>query len=112
MVKQQSTHSSDIARLVDEGIQHDITMALVSVTIEKALLDFGKPLYNEVCSLLYKKYHAFMPDCFEHPEYLRNVLNEIYGKASEAILRNIGKELNGYEYSSVVKFVKGLAVKK
>lgn len=100
--------AAGFVRQVEDDQQHKVRMALVSVTIEKALLDIGKPLYDQVCVLLYSKYRAFMPQCFEHPEYLKNVLREIYGKASDTIMQNIIKQLEEYEYPSIVNFVKGL----
>ena len=52
----------------------DSLKALVGLVIEKTLLDIGKPVYEKVTDSLYKKYHCYIHDCFEKPEYLKAVL--------------------------------------
>ena len=67
--------------------------ALVIMAIEKALLEVGKPTYDEVLSNLKKDYHCYLSDCYEHPEYLSKVLKELYGQSHTAIIESIKKYL-------------------
>jgi hypothetical protein len=74
--------------------------ALVVLAIEKALLEVGKPTYDEVLGKLAEDYHCYLPDCFENPEYLSRVLKELYGQSSLAIIKSIKKflaEMNTYK---------------
>ena len=71
--------------------------ALVSVTIEKALLDMGKPVYDKVIEKLHKDYHCYLPDCYEHPEYLSKVLKELFGNVSKTIVESITKDLAKFD---------------
>ena len=70
---------------------NDVKKALVVLAIEKALLDVGKPTYNEVVGKIYKDYHCYLPDCYENPEYLSTVLKELYGQSHLAIIESIKK---------------------
>lgn len=76
---------------------HDIIRkALVSLTIEKALFEIGKPVYEKVIETLYKEYHCYLPDCYEHPEYLNDILKKLYGNAHDTIVKSIKKQLDEF----------------
>ena len=84
----------------------NVYKALTSLTIEKALLNVGKPTYEKVVSRLNKKYHCYLPDCYEHPEYLSETLKELFGNAHKVIVEDIRKQLEEFEYKeSVGRFV-------
>ena len=67
----------------------EIDKALVTLTIEKALLGIGEKAYEEVGKRLYKKYRCYFMDCLEHPEYLSEILKEIFGNSSTLIVESI-----------------------
>lgn len=73
-----------------------VRRALVMVAIEKTLLEFGKPTYNLVIQRLEKEYHSYVSDCYEHPNYLQNVLKELFGKSSDLIIGSITKNLSEF----------------
>jgi hypothetical protein len=73
-----------------------VKKALVALAIEIVLLKIGKLTYNQVISKLYENYNCYLPDCFENPEYLKNVLQDLYGKSSLTIIQSIKKELEDY----------------
>lgn len=80
--------------------------ALVSLSIEKVLLTIGKRILDEVNSRLYENYHCYIPDCFENPEYLKRVLQDLYGKASLNIIQSIKKELEEFaEQKGIDNFI-------
>ena len=70
--------------------------ALVALSIETVLLNMGKKILDEVNSRLYENYRCYIPDCFENPEYLKRVLQDLYGKASANIIQSIKKELEEF----------------
>ena len=70
--------------------------ALTSLAIEKTLLNIGKPVYDKVVLELDKKYRCYLPDCYDHPEYLDDVLKEIFGNAYVVIAKEIRKELEEF----------------
>jgi hypothetical protein len=70
--------------------------ALVTLAIEKTLLNIGKPVYDNVIDRLDKKYQCYMPDCFEKPEYLKAVLKELYVESYNEIVNSIQQELKEF----------------
>jgi hypothetical protein len=90
-------------------IDDKITKALVSISIEKSLLSVGSPVYDLVVATLKKKYDCYLPDCYEHPEYLSEILKGLYGNAHKIIIESINNELiefsNHNEIASFLKVV-------
>ena len=70
--------------------------ALTYMIIEKTLLKIGKPVYDKVVSMLNKQYHCYLPDCYEYPEYLSDVLKQIFGNGHVVIVKEIRKELEEF----------------
>ena len=73
--------------------QDDVNKAVVSVVVEKILLDMGKANYVKVINMLNKNYNCFLPDCYSKPEYLSAVLKELFGASSKIIVENIKVQL-------------------
>jgi len=81
----------------------DVKKALVTVVIERSLLDFGKPALEKVISKLDKEYHCYLPDCYEHPEYLDRILKQLYGNASKVISESITRQLEEFNYQKPIE---------
>lgn len=77
--------------------------ALVALAIEKALLDIGRPTYEAVSNRLYKKYHCYIPDCYEKPEYLKAVLKDLFGESCKEIISTIKQHLDEFTYKKKIK---------
>ncbi|HWY35836.1 MAG TPA: hypothetical protein VNX68_14430, partial [Nitrosopumilaceae archaeon] len=69
--------------------QNKIYKAIVNMVIEKNLLDMGQATHDQVLLSLREKYHCYLPDCYEHPEYLHEILKELYGNASNVVIKSI-----------------------
>ena len=84
-----------------------IKKALVTVTIEKVLLDIGKSIYDKVVEKLNRNYNCYLTDYYENPEYLSETLNELFGNSSRCIMNSIAKQLTEFETKeSISRFVK------
>jgi len=84
----------------------NIKKALVTLYVEKTLLGIGKPVYEKVVRMLNTKYHCYLPDCYDHPEYLDEILRKLYGDSSKVIVESIAKQLKEYNhYAKVKKFL-------
>jgi len=70
--------------------------ALAALAIERVLLGAGKPVFEKVSSKLQKEYKCYIPDCYDHPEYLGNVLKSIFGNSYVTIVEQIREELVEY----------------
>lgn len=75
----------------------DAKRALVSFTITETLLELSQSASNEVGDRLYAKYNCYFSDCLEHPEYLKDILYEIFGEGSSSIIKTIRDKLKKFE---------------
>ncbi len=79
------------------GYHNDLVKkTLISMSIEKALLEIGKETYDEVAHELYKKYHSCFQDCCEHPEYLSEILTQLCGNTGKVVVDSIKKQLEEF----------------
>lgn len=74
----------------------EIHRVLVSLAIEKALLDVGKLIYDDVTYALRKKYHCSIKDCYDYPQYLHEILDTL-DKAGSVIVVSLKKDLDGFK---------------
>ena len=74
----------------------DIRKALVSLAIESALLEVSSATLEEVGNRLYAKHHSYFMDCLEHPEYLNDILSQMFGPSHESIIQSIKKSLEAF----------------
>ena len=83
-----------------------VRKALVSLAVEKALYEIGKPVYEKIIEALYKEYHCYLPDCYEHPEYLNDILKKLYGNAHDVVVKSIKKELDTFSnHKPIARFL-------
>ncbi|TLX68670.1 MAG: hypothetical protein E6L02_00065 [Thaumarchaeota archaeon] len=73
--------------------KEQLRKALVSLSVERTLLKIGKPVYDKVVKQLSREYDCYLPDCYEHPEYLNKVLKKIFGNSYIPIVEAIKNEL-------------------
>ena len=78
-------------------------IALVTLSIERALLDVGKPTYDKVLEILNTEYHCYLPDCYDHPEYLDEILKKFYGNSGNVIVESIARQLEEFNYHKPIK---------
>ncbi len=84
-----------------------IKKAIVAITIEKVLLDMGKPVLDTFTKKLLKNYNCYIPDCSDHPEYLNQILKEMYGNSYKTIVDKITDHLAEFSYQkSIDEFIK------
>ncbi|HYL65890.1 MAG TPA: hypothetical protein VEU72_01910 [Nitrosopumilaceae archaeon] len=80
-------------------MEHDydiVRKALVSLVVENVLFEIGKPVYEKVIESLYKEYHCYLPDCYEHPEYLNETLKQLCYNSHDVIVKSIKKQLDEF----------------
>lgn len=73
-----------------------IKKALVAFAIEKALIHMGEPVFEKVAKTLKDDYDCYIPDCYDHPEYLKRILSDLYGNAHIAIIVSIKNSLQEF----------------
>ena len=81
-------------------------VALVSVSIESALLGYSVEIYHQVEDLLEKKYNCTFHDCYRHPEYLNEILKTLSRNSQYKITQSIRNVLEEFSYiKHVSKFL-------
>lgn len=92
-----------------DATDSEIKKALVAFAIEKALLGLGEPVYQKVTKTLKDDYNCYLPDCYEHPEYLKRILADLYGNAHMTIINSIKSDLAEFSMQDPIrKFVLAL----
>ena len=90
-----------------ESTDEEIKKALISITIEKVLLEMGKPVLEAFTKKLYKNYNCYLPDCYDHPEYLSHTLKEMYGSSSKTLVFEIMDSLKEFsDQKPIENFIK------
>ena len=90
-----------------EASDEVIRKALVALAIERTLLEMGDPVLEEVSRRLVKEYKCYIPDCHEHPEYLKKVLKDLYGASYTTILESIRGKLDEFIHKkSIAEFLR------
>lgn len=80
---------------------YTITKVLVFFAVEKSLREINETVFEKVTEVLKEKYDCYLYDCFEHPEYLNQVLKDFFGGSFVVITDKIKKHLA--EYSDQIK---------
>ncbi|MGI0082017.1 MAG: hypothetical protein ACREAF_04260 [Nitrosopumilaceae archaeon] len=73
-----------------------IRKALVSLAIEQTLREISLETLHEVGKRIFENYNCYIPDCYEHPEYLSSVLKDIFGNSYNVIVESIKKQLGEF----------------
>ncbi len=90
--------------------ENNAKRALLAFAVESTLLKMGRPEYEKVASKLEKEYNCYIPDCHENPEFLKRVLQDIFGDAYDDIINEIRVELGEFVSQKYFDdFVKALA---
>ena len=66
---------------------------IVAKCVENMLLQIGTPIFEEVTKRLYQKHNCFLYDCYNKPEYLKEVLSDLYGNAGNSITKSIESQI-------------------
>ncbi len=104
--KDVDTTRDIIASLERHGF-NKVRKGLVSVAIEKALLDIGNGPYDRVVEELHKRYHCYLTDCYDHPEYLIQILKELFGTSYKVIVYSIQNTLNEFSgHEQIARFLR------
>jgi hypothetical protein len=81
---------------VVEATDYEIKKALVGLAIEQSLREMGKTEYANFIQSLYEEYRCYVPDCYDHPEYLNKILRDRFGIAHAEVVESIKKRLEEF----------------
>ncbi|MBI1828433.1 MAG: hypothetical protein HY222_07740 [Thaumarchaeota archaeon] len=80
-----------------------VKKTLVSLALEESLLEIGgSKLLHDVFRILYEKFQSYLPDCYDHPEYLRGIFAEIDSGTCDVLLESLNEKLEEYAYQKSI----------
>ena len=80
-----------------------VRKALVGLALEESLLEIGgSKLLHEMFRMLYEKFQSYLPDCYDHPEYLRDILAELDSGTCDVFLESINEKLVEFSYQKPI----------
>jgi len=83
---------------MDKVISFDLNVrkGLFLIAIEETLMKISRNDYERVVTRLKTKYNCYIPDCYLHPEYLKDILEGLYGESSGQIINQIKEKLEKF----------------
>ena len=95
---------------MDAIAKNQMKQALISFTIEQSLIEVGgKEIFDKTIDGLRQKFDCDTAECYNHPEYLIQILNKLSKRVQEKIIRMIIERLKEFEYQDEInEFIKKL----
>ncbi|MBI3640702.1 MAG: hypothetical protein HY223_10425 [Thaumarchaeota archaeon] len=75
----------------------------VDIAIQKALLESGAITLERVSNRLFEIYHSHLADCYDNPEFLREVLKETFGDSYIRIVEAIKTHLQSVSHHKQIE---------
>ena len=97
---------------MDNGIVFDsnVRKGLVLIAVEEILMKISRNDYERIVTRLKTKYNCYILDCYLHPEYLKDILEGLYGESSGQIINQIEEKLEKFSNQKPLKnFLKRLS---
>ncbi|HYL66473.1 MAG TPA: hypothetical protein VEU72_04910 [Nitrosopumilaceae archaeon] len=80
-----------------------VKKALVSLALEESLLEIGSTkLLHDVFRILYEKFQSYLPDCYDHPEYLSSIFAELDSGTANVFLELLNEKLVEFSYQKPI----------
>ena len=83
--------------------ENQMKKTMVTLALKNTLLELGIQEYDKVISLLQKDHNCTLEDCFENPEYLRNILKDLFGESYPDILNSLSENMKSIPSQQSVK---------
>lgn len=80
-----------------DELDRDVFVSLV----ELAIFNNKRYSLDEIIELLLKKYNATFYEVFEHPEFLQEILYDLYGENSITLIKILNNELQEYFHNKI-----------
>lgn len=81
---------------MDMVTKDDKQKLVVATAIDEVLTEIDEPLSESVMGALYEKRRCLLSDCYDHPEYLKSALHDIFGDLDSTVLLSIRDHLEKY----------------
>jgi len=84
-------------------------LTTIDDAIQKTLLDMGKPVLDTVLCKLFQQHRCLISDCYENPQLLKNILDDLFGNSHADIINTLKKNLGEHiQQQPIQRFLSGL----
>ena len=73
--------------------EKNMKKTMVTLALKNTLLELGVEEFDKVVSLLQKDYRATLEDCYQNPEYLRQILKDLFGDSYTDVLSSLSENM-------------------
>ena len=85
---------------------------LVTLALKNTLLELGVQEFDKVVSLLRKDFNSSLEDCYENPEHLKQILQDLFGDSYPDILSSLNENMKEISSQQDIKdFLQVLSTK-
>lgn len=89
--------------------EKNMKKTMVTLALKNTLLELGVEEFDKVVSLLQKDYNSTLEDCFESPEYLKQILKDLFGNSYPDILNSLAENMKEIsEHQDIKEFMQVL----
>ena len=88
---------------VSDNDVYDLKTGVVLYVIRQSLLESGREAFELVNRSLFEKYRCELSDCFEKPEYLRDVLNYVFNGSHAKVIESMKRNLDKFAHEGSIK---------
>ena len=90
--------------------ENQMKKTMVMLALKNTLLELGIEEYDKVTDLLLNEHNCTLEDCYENPEYLKNVLKKLFGDSYRDILNSLSENMKSIlSQQSVKEFLEVLS---
>lgn len=83
---------------------------MVTLAIKNTFLEMGLEEYDKILLMLQKDYNSSIEDCYDNPEFLKQVLKDLFGDSYNDILNSLKENLkNISSHQTTVAFLDALS---
>jgi len=83
--------------------ENKMKKTVVMLALKNTLLELGIEEYDKVVDLLQNEHSCTLEDCYENPEYLKNVLKKLFGDSYRDILNSLSENMKSILSQQYVK---------
>jgi len=83
--------------------ENQMKKTMVILALKNTLLELGIEEYDKVVDLLQNEHSCTLEDCYENPEYLKNVLKKLFGDSYRDILNSLSENMESILFQKSVK---------
>jgi len=76
----------------EDSIQQ-MKKTMITLAIKNTLLELGTQEFDKIVMMLHKDFNSTLEDCYEEPEHLRQVLQDLFGDSYQDILNSLKENI-------------------